>query len=146
VEGTRDLELDRPLRSGLLGLRAAFVDGGILAGDDDLARAVVVGRPDADDLAAERLDDLVLEAEDRRHRAWMLARGLGHREPALPDERDRLDGVERLGRRQRGELADRVPDDDVRMDPPLAQRREDGEARDDERRLLHLRLDERLQR
>ena len=47
---------------------------------------------------------------------------------------------------ERRELADRVADDDVRLEPRLADRREDREARRDERRLLHLGLDEVLER
>src|ERR671914_268017 len=146
VEGARDLELDRSSSPLSLGLDAALVDRRILAGDDDLAGRVVVRRPDTDDLAAERLDDGVVEAEDRGHRARALAGRLGHREPALAHQRD---GVLR-GHRLRGgecrELADRVADDVVRIDPARTQRGEHGEARGDESRVLDLRLDELLER
>ena len=113
---------------------------------DDLARAVVVRRPDADDLPAELLDLLVLEPEDRGHRAWTLARGLRHRQPPLAHEPYRLAGPERAGRRERGELADRVADDDVGLESALPHRGENRQARRDERRLLHLGLDEILER
>ncbi len=83
VEGTRDLELDCPAGALALRLLDALVDGGILAGHHDLAGAVVVGRPDAEDLAAEPLHHVVREAEDRRHRAGIARRGLGHRQAAL---------------------------------------------------------------
>src|SRR5262249_28264291 len=108
--------------------------------------AVVVRRPHADDLAAELLDLLVGETEDRRHRAGSLPCGLRHREPALTDEADRLAGADGACGGERGELAHRVPDDDVGFQPTLAERRENREARGDERRLLHLRVDELLER
>src|SRR6185312_7371980 len=101
-----------------------------------------VRRPDAEDLAAERLDVVVLEPEDRRHRARALPGRLGHRETALADEADRLAGAERADGRERRELADRMPDHNVRLDALLADGREDREARRNERRLLDFRLDE----
>ena len=52
----------------------------------------------------------------------------------------------RRHRGERGELADRVADDDVGLEPLGADRGQDGEARRDERRLLHLGLDELLER
>ena len=90
VERARDAQADRAARALALRLDARLVDRGRLARDDELARAVVVRRPHVRDLPAERLDDLVGEAEDRRHRAGVLLRGLRHREPALAHERDRV--------------------------------------------------------
>ena len=88
----------------------------VLAGDHDLARAVVVRRPDADDLGAERLDDVVVETEDRGHRPGVSARP--RPSPGrVRDEPDRLARCPSVGRRERGELADRVADDEVRRDP-----------------------------
>ncbi len=55
-------------------------------------------------------------------------------------------GLERARCRERRELADRVPDDDVRLEAALAHRGEDREARRDERRLLDLRLHELVER
>ena len=98
VERARDLQLDRAPRAELLGLRTDLVHGVLLAGDDDLARAVVVRRPDALDVLAEPLDDRVIETEDRGHRAVADARRLGHRKPALAHERDRLGGGHRQTR------------------------------------------------
>ena len=146
VERPRDLQLDRSSSAEVLGLGAQLLDCVVLAGDHDLARAVVVRGPDADDLAAQVLDRLVLEPEDRRHRARVAAGRLGHREPALAHEADRLAGARCADRRERGELADRVADDDVGLEPLGPDRRQDGEARRDERRLLHLGLDELLER
>src|SRR5207244_10804726 len=114
--------------------------------DHDLAGAVVVRRPDPEDAAAELLDDLVLEAEDRRHRAGVLPRRLGHRETALADERDRLGRADRAGGGARRALADRAADDVLGLDAACPQRRQPGEARRDERGLLHLRLDELFER
>ena len=141
VEGAGDAQLHGPPRALLLGARAALVDGRVLAGHDDLARAVVVRRPDAEDLAAQPFDHLVLEAEDRGHRPRPLLRRLGHRQAALAHEPDRLADVHRTGRGQRRELADRVADHEVGHEPALAQRGEHRQARRDERRLLQLRLD-----
>src|SRR5262249_6065161 len=47
---------------------------------------------------------------------------------------------DRICRAERRELADRMADDVIRLDPPGTQRRIDREARRHERRLLHLRL------
>ena len=127
-----------------LRLGAALVDCRVLAGDDDLAGAVVVRRPDARDAGAEVLDHLVLQPEDRRHRARVLLRGRGHRQAPLADERYRLLDSEGLGCRQGGELADRVADDEVRPVAVATQGGQHGEARGDQRRLLHLGLDELL--
>src|SRR6185436_18548813 len=80
------------------------------------------------------------------HRARALTRGLGHRQAALADECDRLGRADGADRRQRRELADRMADDDVRLEPGLTDRRQNRETRGDERRLLHLRLDEILER
>ena len=146
VERAGDLQLDGSSCAEALGLGAALLNCIVLAGDDDLAGAVVVRRPDAKDLPAQRLDGLVLEPEDRGHRAGVLAGGLGHRQAALAHERDRLGRADRADRRERRELADRMADDDVGLEPGLADGRQDGEARGDERRLLHLRLDEILER
>src|SRR5437016_453496 len=77
MERARNAKLDRAPGSLTLGLVAGFVDRRRLAGDDELTGAVVVRRPDVRDLAAQTLDHLVGEAEDRRHRAGMLPR-LGH--------------------------------------------------------------------
>src|SRR5207237_10681908 len=76
VKRAGDAELHRP--PGALELRAmaAFVDRRLLAGDDELARPVVVRRPDAEDPPADPLDDVVGETEDRRHGSRVLARRL----------------------------------------------------------------------
>ena len=125
---------------------AALVDGVVLSGDDDLPRAVVVRRPHAENLPAERLDHLVLEPEDRGHRAGMLRGRLGHRDPAFAHELERLFHAHRAGRRNRRELADGMADDEVRLDPARADRCEHREGRRDECRLLDRRVDERVGR
>jgi hypothetical protein len=146
VKGSGHPQLHGPPRAFLLRLGAALVDGGVLARDHDLPGTVVVRRPHVGDPRTQTLDHLVLEAEDRRHRAGVLARCLGHRQPALAHERNRVVLRERLRRSKRRELAHRVPDDEVRLVALGAQRRENGEARGDESGLLHLRLDELLLR
>ena len=67
---------------------------------------------------------------------------LGHRDPALADESDRLLVRHRAGGGERGELADGVADDVVRFVTARTQRREDRERRRDERRLLHGRVEQ----
>ena len=146
MERARDLQHHGSSGAEARGLGAALLDCLVLARDDDLPRAVVVRRPHAHDAAAELLDLLVGEPEDRRHRARALPCRLGHREPALAHEPDRVAGLERARGRERRELADRVPDDDVRLETALAHGCEDREARGDERGLLHLRVDELLER
>src|SRR3954465_6283962 len=86
------------------------------ARDDDLPWTVVVRRPHVLDLVADRLDRLVGEAEDRRHRARPLPRGSGHREATLAHQRNRLSGCQRLRRRESRELANGMTDDEVRLD------------------------------
>ncbi len=117
----------------------------VLAGDDYLPGTVVVRRPDPEDPAADALDDLVLEAEDRGHRAGALPRRLGHRQAPFADKADRLGDTDGVGGRQRGELADGVADHVVGLDPARAQGGEHRQARGHERRLLHLGLNHLLQ-
>jgi len=76
----------------------------------------------------------------------MPARSLRHRHPALAHERDRVLELHHSRRGQCGELADRVPDDEVRVDPAASHGGEHGEARRDERRLLQLRVEQVLDR
>ncbi len=125
---------------------AELVHGSLCPGHDDLARAVVVRGPDSVDLRTELLDDGVVETEDRGHGAVAHAGRLVHRQAAFANQGDRLGDVERARRRQRRELADRVADDEVGVQPSHVQRREDGEARRDERRLLDVRADELVER
>src|SRR5581483_9639714 len=146
VERAGDAQLHRAAGAFERGLVARLVDGDRLAGDDELPGAVVVRRPDVRDLLAERLDDLVGEAEDGRHRAGMRTSRLGHGGSPLAHERDRLAQRQRLRRAERRELADRVADDDVWADAARTERRVEREAGGDERRLLHLGVDEILDR
>ena len=144
VERARDLELDRPAGSFALRLLDALLDGEILAGDDDLSRAVVVGRPDPEDLAAQSLDHLVGQTEDGGHRAGIAGGCVGHGQATLAHERHRFLEGHRLGRGECGELSDRVADDEVGLDAPVAQSCEHRERRRDERRLLHRRVEQLL--
>ena len=146
VERARHLELDRSSSAEVFGLGAALLDRLMLARDHDLARAVVVRRPHAHDPPAELLDLLVLEPEDRGHRARTLASCLGHREPSLAHEPYCLACSQRPGGGKCRELADRVTDDDVGLEPALTHRSEDRQGRRDQRRLLHLGVDEILER
>src|SRR5579884_1360868 len=72
----------------------------------------------------------------------MGLRRLRHREPALANERDRVTDGQHVDRPERAVLADRMPDDDVRLDPACPERGVEREARRDERWLLHLGVDE----
>ena len=89
-----DLELDRAPCAGPLGGGDQRVDAIQRAAHDDLARAVVVRRPDALDAVAEPLDLGVVEADDGRHRAR------ASRLPPLPWRgRARASGAPRCDRR-----------------------------------------------
>ena len=127
VECAGDLQPDCSSSAEAFSFGAQLLHGRVFAGDDDLARAVVVGGPDADDSAAEVLDRLVLESEDGGHRAGMEAGCFGHREAPFANEANRVGGAERLDRSERSELADGMPDDDVRLDPARTERSEDRE-------------------
>src|SRR5439155_9251573 len=96
------------------------------------------------DAPADALDDFVVKAEDRGHRAGIRARGLGHRQSTLPHERHRFFDLQRSRRRKRGELSHRVADDEIGLDPARAKCGQDSETRRDEGGLLHLRLDQLL--
>ena len=110
-----------------------------LAGDDELAGAVVVRRPHAVDRGAELLDDGVVEPEHGRHRAGVLPRRLRRGLAALAHERDRVAGPDRVGGGERRVLADGVADDVVGLDPERLHRPQAGDRGRDERRLLQLR-------
>ena len=144
--GTRPDTLSRTARAAPRHARlcTALVDRRGLAGDDELAGAVVVRGPDVRDRAAERLDGLVGETEDRRHRPGARAGRCGGREPALAHELDRLPHAERVGRSERRELSDRMTDHVVGVDLALAQGGVDRKARRHERGLLQLGLRELL--
>ena len=83
------------------------------AGDDHLARTVVVGGPDAVDLVAEALDDLVIEPDDGGHGARLLGGSGSGRDAALAHEPHRGGGVESARGHERGVLADAVADHEI---------------------------------
>ena len=83
-------------------------------------------RPDVEDPPADPFDDLVVEPEDRGHRAGVLLRRLGHRQATLAYKPDRLFHLQGARRSQRRKLADRVTDDEVGLDPTGLDRLEDG--------------------
>jgi hypothetical protein len=142
VEGARDRQLDRSPGTLALGLFAALVHRIGLPRDDDLARAIVIRRPDAVNLSAKLLHDLVLEPENRRHRAWALLGDFGHRQPALTHEPDRVSRVEHASCRQRRELSNRVADNIVRPEAERLDRRQNGQAGSQQRGLLNRCIDE----
>ena len=142
MERARHTQLDRAPRTLLLGRHTRLVHRGVLAGDHDLAGTVVVRRPHVEDPPADALDGLVIETENCGHRAGMPLRSFGHRDPALANERERLLDPQRRCGDERGELAHGVPDHVVRRDPALANRRQYGKARADQRGLLQLGVDE----
>src|SRR5690242_6597450 len=136
VEGAGHVQLDGAPRALVDGLVTALLDRRVLTRDDDLTGAVVVGGPDPNDLPAELFDDRIVEPEDGRHRTGALPSGFRHREPTLTDKRQRLFGRKGIRGRERCELADRVPDHVVRLDPARLQRSENRQAGRNERRLL----------
>ena len=124
VECAGDLEANRSSGAEALGLGAALLDCVVLSGDDDLPGAVVVRRPDSDDLPAEGLDVARPRARGSppscqgagapprpwraraRARARSPRRCRSHRPPLAPRtlrpsgrRRRRLDSLRRGGRR-----------------------------------------------
>ena len=90
-------------------MRAGGGDALGRAGDHDLAGRVEVGDPHvAVGPPAGDLDLVVVEAEDRGHRARAVAAGVVHRLGPLGDEAHALVEAERAGGGERGVLAEAV--------------------------------------
>ena len=90
MEGAADAQLHSLACPACRGLLEEPVNGGALPRDDDLARAVVVGRPDVLDAGAELLGERILEPEHGGHGARMVPRGVRRRTTARADECDRI--------------------------------------------------------
>ena len=101
------------LAPAVLAFSASSLQSGLAAAHHDLAGAVEVGRPDAVLLGAERLDDVVVQADDGRHAAGVGVGGAQHLLAAPPHEAQRVVERHRAGRDQRRVLAQAVPDGDV---------------------------------
>ena len=142
---TRSLTVRRaPSRSA--SLQHSSTDG-LSPGDDDLAGAVVVRRPHVGDLARRA------PRRPRRRARGSPPSSRGSRAPPRPSP-GRARGRARSRRRSRAPATaasaanspTEWPTTYVRLDAALAQRGQHGEARRDERRLLHLGLHELLLR
>ena len=118
-----------------------------LAGDDELAGAVVVRGPHAVDPGAELLDDGVLEPEHRGHRAGVLLRRLGRRLAARRGRARSRRG--RRARRRPRAPSTRRPSGRRRRPaatPSVSTARRQAMRGRDERRLLQLGLRQLLDR
>ena len=89
------------------------LDAADRAADDDLAGAVVVGRPHVVDAGAELVDGLVVEAEHGDHGARRVCGGGGHGLAAALHEAHGVGEVERVGGHQRRVLAEAVAEGGV---------------------------------
>ncbi len=135
VEPAGDVEPHRaPGAGGLCGGHERD-DARLRPGDDDLAGAVEVRRPDPRQTFAEGLDRVVVEADDGGHGTGREGCGLGHCEAPLAYEHGGLLDRDRPGSAEGGELAHRVTDDEVGLVTGLADGREARKLGRDERRL-----------
>jgi len=82
-----------------------------------LAGGVEVGHPDlvVGEVAGD-LDLVVVESEDRGHRAGSFLTGIVHGVGSCADERDSFGKAERAGGREGGVLPERMPGVDVSVD------------------------------
>ena len=100
----------RALRAARLAFLDRALDRALLAGDHDLSRRVEVHRLHrAAGLAARGNDVLVLQVEDRRHRALPGRHGVLHGLCTEMHERQRVGKADRAGGRERGVLAQAMP-------------------------------------
>ena len=111
MEGRGHRQQDGPLGAPALRQRDGALDGRLVAGDDDLAGAVVVG--DVADLALRRLagdlgGNLDLEADERRHGADAYGRRVLHSVAADAQEPRRVVELQASSSGKRRVLAERV--------------------------------------
>ena len=135
VEGSADRQRDDALGAGGPGLAGERLERRLGAAHDDLAGAVEVRRPGAVLLGAERLDDGVVQTDDRHHAARVGVGGAQHLLTAPPHDAQRVLEVDGAGRDQRRELAQAVPDGDVEPQAFAAQHAEHADGRREQRRL-----------
>ena len=117
-------------------------DGVRRARDNSLAGRVE-GR-DLDTCRAHQRLDAIDGGEDGGHRAAFAA--LVHQAPALGDEREAVFELEHASGPGRGELADAVTDDRIRLDAPRSPEARQRAFERVERRLREARLGQRLAR
>ena len=145
VSRDRDRQDDGTLGAHLLRERRAGLDGGTLAGDDDLARRVAVG-DDEDPVCPGALDELrqarIVEPDDGGHRAVAALPGCLHQPAALAHEPEAVVEVEGACGDEGRVLAHRMAgrEGGLRRDqalggPPLAKRGEDRDRGRKDRRL-----------
>ena len=126
-----DSQADHPAGAGRGGGLHASLEGLLVAGDDHLAGGVVAGDADVAaavlaDAGADVLDLGGLEPQDGRHAARATGAGIVHELAALLDQQQGLLKLERAGGDERAELAQAVAGDEGRLaDAPL-QRAECG--------------------
>ena len=130
VERPGHRERHHLLRAELLGVRSGGRDSLGRPGDHDLAGSVEVGDPHvAVGAAAGDLDLVVVEAEDRGHRAGLILPGVVHGLGALGDEAHALVEARRAGGDERGVLAEAVAGAEHRVEAEALDRVEHHQAR-----------------
>ena len=119
-----------------LAMAPARATASAVAGDDDLARGVVVGHPHlAFGPLAGGLDGVVVGAQHRRHGAGVLLGGVVHGLAPLGDEAQALLEAERAAGGQGGVLAQAVAGAQRGLDADALDGVEDDEAEDEGRQL-----------
>ena len=131
VEGPADLEGKDPAGPQLLGVPAGRLDGFRGAGDDHLARRVVVGQPHvAVGGGAGHGDVVVVQGDDRRHGPGPLAGGDLHGLAPLGDQADAIGEGHHTGRGEGGVLTQAVAGDAGGIHAEALHGVEDDEAHD----------------
>ena len=110
MESATDLELHHTLHATFGQCSHGFLHSGYGAGDDDLARAVVVGRHDdlVGDGATDLLDDGVFSAKNSRHSGLLQFAGFLHRVSTNADQTQTVLETERSGYYEGGIFAQGV--------------------------------------
>ena len=124
MEGPADLQGQAALGAQLLGQCGGLVHGGLLATDDQLAGAVVVGdlhHAGASGLPARLLELLAVQAQHGGHAAGTARRGCGHGLAAKGGQGNGLGSGEHPGALEGGVLAQGEARGVVRDNAPLRQ-------------------------
>lgn len=135
VEGGRDGEGNDPFGAGGLGEFHGAVDGGGVAGDDDLVRRIIVGGGDDFALGSfgeESVQGAFREFEEGGHGADPGGDGLLHELAALADDADGVGKVEGAGGDEGGVFAEGVAGDKVGLEAFAAGDAEGGGGDGDE--------------
>ena len=141
MEGTADFQLQRAFGTGGEHQFASLVDTGNRAGDNDLARAVIVGADNnfVRNLGAEFFDLRVGEGEDGSHRRGRHFARLLHRHGAVRNQSQTILERQGAGSDEGGEFAERVSGHHVGLEV-VAQRLGQDDGVEEDGGLRNLRL------